>query len=52
MVNNPFINEKEKRSRPWFAKDHKNWIVEDWSKVIFSGESNFFVVFIVWLYND
>ena len=37
----PFINEKQRRARLRFAKDHKDWTVEDWSKVIFSDESNF-----------
>lgn len=32
----PFINEKQRRVRSRFAKDHK-----DWSKVIVSDESNF-----------
>uniref|UniRef100_A0AAY5L2K7 Tc1-like transposase DDE domain-containing protein n=1 Tax=Esox lucius TaxID=8010 RepID=A0AAY5L2K7_ESOLU len=35
----PFINER--RTRLKFAKDHKDWTVEEWSKVIFSNESNF-----------
>ena len=37
----PFINEKQRRARLRFAKDHKDWTIEDWSKVIFSDESNF-----------
>ncbi|KAJ8389099.1 hypothetical protein AAFF_G00123050 [Aldrovandia affinis] len=37
----PFINEKQRRDRLRFAKDHKDWTVEDWSKVIFFDESNF-----------
>ncbi len=32
---------KQRRARLRFAKDHKDWTVEDWSKVIFSYESNF-----------
>lgn len=37
----PIINEKKRRARLMFEKDHKDWTVEDWSKVIFSDESNF-----------
>ncbi|KAK1800200.1 hypothetical protein P4O66_000249 [Electrophorus voltai] len=37
----PFINEKQRRARLKFEKDHKDWTVEDWSKVIFSDECNF-----------
>ena len=37
----PFINEKQRRARLRFAKNHKDWTVEDWSKAIFSDESNF-----------
>ncbi|KAK3572737.1 hypothetical protein QTP86_006987 [Hemibagrus guttatus] len=37
----PFISEKQRRARLKFAKDHRNWTVADWSKVIFSDESNF-----------
>ncbi len=36
-----FIGVKQRRARLRFAKDHKDWTVEDWSKVIFSDESNF-----------
>ncbi|CAJ0916738.1 unnamed protein product [Ranitomeya imitator] len=37
----PFINEKQRRARLKFAIDHKDWTIEDWSKVIFSDGSNF-----------
>lgn len=37
----PFINKKQKRVRLRFAKDHKHWTVEDWSKAIFPDEHNF-----------
>ncbi|KAK1788811.1 hypothetical protein P4O66_002620 [Electrophorus voltai] len=37
----PFINEKQRRARLKFAKDHKYWTIEDWSKVIFSDECSF-----------
>ena len=37
----PFINERQRKQRLKFAKDHKDWTVDDWSKVIFSDESNF-----------
>ncbi len=36
-----FIGVKQRRARLRFAKDHTDWTVEDWSKVIFSDESNF-----------
>ncbi|KAK1794284.1 hypothetical protein P4O66_011177 [Electrophorus voltai] len=36
----PFINEKQRRARLKFVKDHKDWTIEDWSKVIFSDECN------------
>ena len=31
----PFINKKQRRARLKFAKDHKDWTIEDWGKVIF-----------------
>ena len=37
----PFINEKQRRARLKFVKDHKDWTIEDWSKVIFSDELHF-----------
>ena len=36
----PFINDNQRRARLKFAKDHRDWTIEDWSKVNFS-ESNF-----------
>lgn len=32
---------KQRRARLRFATDHKDWTIEDYSKVIFSDESNF-----------
>uniref|UniRef100_A0AAY5K3T2 Tc1-like transposase DDE domain-containing protein n=1 Tax=Esox lucius TaxID=8010 RepID=A0AAY5K3T2_ESOLU len=40
-IKKPFINEKQRRARLIFAKDHNDWTVEEWSKDIFSDESNF-----------
>ena len=36
-----FVNERQRRARLRFAKDHEDWFVEDCSKVNFSDESNF-----------
>lgn len=36
-----FINEKQRRAKLRLARDHKDWTIEDWSKVIYSDESNF-----------
>ncbi|XP_073405552.1 microtubule-associated serine/threonine-protein kinase 3-like isoform X2 [Dendrobates tinctorius] len=30
----PFINEKQRRARLKFAKDHKDWTIADWSKSV------------------
>ncbi|KAG2193075.1 hypothetical protein INT47_008900 [Mucor saturninus] len=37
----PFINEKQRKRRLEFAKQHQNWSLEDWRKVIFTDESSF-----------
>lgn len=37
----PFVNERQRQARLNWAKAHQHWTVEDWSKVIFSDESNF-----------
>lgn len=37
----PFINEKQRGAKLWFAKGNKNWIVKNWGKVNFSNELNF-----------
>lgn len=37
----PFINERHRKARLLFARDHKDWTVDDWAKVLFSDESNF-----------
>uniref|UniRef100_A0AAY5L1N2 Transposase Tc1-like domain-containing protein n=1 Tax=Esox lucius TaxID=8010 RepID=A0AAY5L1N2_ESOLU len=37
----PFINEKQRRARLKFAKDHKDWTVEEWRNLIFSDKSHF-----------
>lgn len=40
-IKKPLISKKNKKARLQFAKDHKNWTVEDWKKVAFSDESKF-----------
>lgn len=38
----PFISEKKnRRARLSFAKDHKDWSMDDWCKVLWSDESKF-----------
>ena len=34
----PFLNKRDRKRRLKFAKEHKNWTVEDWSTVLFSDE--------------
>lgn len=36
----PLINERQRRAKLRFAKDHKDWTREAWGKVLFSGESH------------
>ncbi|KAG1453827.1 hypothetical protein G6F56_007475 [Rhizopus delemar] len=36
----PFINEKYRKARLAFAKEHKNWTLEQWQKVIWTNESS------------
>lgn len=36
-----FISEKQRGVRLKFSKDHKDWTIEHWSKVIFSDKSIF-----------
>lgn len=37
----PLLTEAHRKKRLEWAKQHQNWTVEQWSKVIFSDESNF-----------
>ena len=37
----PFINLTNRRKRLQWAKDHRHWTFADWSKVLFSDESQF-----------
>ena len=37
----PFLNERHKKLRLAFAKEHKHWTVEQWKLVIWSDESSF-----------
>jgi len=34
-------SKKNKKTRLQFVKDHLNWTIEDWKKVVFSDESKF-----------
>ena len=36
----PFINEKHRKARLAFAKEHKNWTLEQWQKIIWTDESS------------
>lgn len=35
----PYLNAAQRKKRVDWCKDHKNWTVDDWSKVLFSDES-------------
>ena len=35
----PFLNFKQRQKRVAWAKEHVNWTIEDWSKVIWSDET-------------
>lgn len=37
----PLISEKNRKARLEFAKEHKDWTIEQWSRVIWSDESKF-----------
>uniref|UniRef100_A0A3P8RUM1 Transposase Tc1-like domain-containing protein n=1 Tax=Amphiprion percula TaxID=161767 RepID=A0A3P8RUM1_AMPPE len=37
----PLIDERLRKAWLFFARDHKDWTVDDWVKDLFSGESNF-----------
>ncbi len=37
----PLITERMKEQRLAFAREHVNWSVDDWKKVMFSDESHF-----------
>ena len=38
---NPMLTQKMKKKRLSFHKKYKNWIIKQWTRVIFSDESNF-----------
>lgn len=40
----PFDNEKQRRAKLRFAKDHKDWAIEEWSKVQISPISAFPII--------
>lgn len=35
----PFLNEKQRKRRLQWTKEHANWAVEDWKKIIWSDET-------------
>ena len=35
----PLITKANQKKRLWFAREHKDWTVEDWKKVMWSDES-------------
>ena len=37
----PHLTVAHRRARLCFARDHKDWTAEQWSKIIFSDESRF-----------
>jgi len=39
--NKPALSEKNVKARLKFAREHKNWTVDDWKRVIWSDESKF-----------
>ncbi len=41
----PLLNQKHRQKHPTWAKEKKNWIVAQWSKVLFSDESKFCISF-------
>lgn len=34
----PYLNKRDRKRRLKFAKEHKDWTVEDWARVLFSDE--------------
>lgn len=40
-VRKPFISKKNKAARLQFARDHRDWTIEQWKNVAFSDESKF-----------
>jgi hypothetical protein len=40
-VRKPFVSKKNLKERLQFAKAHRDWTLEQWTKVIFSDESRF-----------
>ena len=43
-VKKPFISKVNKVKRPKFAKAHKNWMCEQWGRVLWTDESKFNLV--------
>lgn len=41
----PLLNNKQRQKRLTWAKEKQNWSVAQWSKVLFSDESNFCISF-------
>ena len=40
-VKKPFISARNKKKRLQFARNHRNWTVDDWSRVLWSDELKF-----------
>ena len=40
-VKKPFISARNKKKRLQFARNHRNWTVDDWSRALWSDESKF-----------
>ncbi|KAI7955142.1 hypothetical protein MJO28_005542 [Puccinia striiformis f. sp. tritici] len=40
-VKKPYVNDKQKKNRLRFAREHSSWTVADWERVIWSDESSF-----------
>ncbi|KAI7942321.1 hypothetical protein MJO28_012348 [Puccinia striiformis f. sp. tritici] len=40
-VKKPYVNNKQKKNRLRFAREHSSWTVADWERVIWSDESSF-----------
>ncbi|KAI7947474.1 hypothetical protein MJO28_009382 [Puccinia striiformis f. sp. tritici] len=40
-VKKPYVNDKQKKNRLTFAREHSSWTVTDWERVIWSDESSF-----------
>ena len=37
----PLISKKNRKARLQFAREHRNWTIKDWSKILWSDESKY-----------